>query len=121
MPQILAPGFELFRCLAKAFPQQDERVPQPMGRIVRQASATEGASENLPDRLGRRPMPAPARPAERSGLSPPRLRCGEKWVLRPPKQFGGQVLDPVLRISSPTGKKLVVKVLPNLVATSRAS
>src|SRR5262249_7240167 len=57
MAEILAPSLELFRGLAQALAEHDERVPQSMGWKIRQMGGCKGATEDLPDRISGRPVP----------------------------------------------------------------
>lgn len=58
MREILAPGFELFRCDADLFAERAERLPETMGVEVRQFNSLEGLAENPPDRRGTTPAHA---------------------------------------------------------------
>jgi hypothetical protein len=125
MPQVLAPRLELFRSLADLLAELDKGVSETMRVEIREAGTDRGLAKDLPNGRGIAPVLS-GQPC-RSKLSIRAQRNArhrkERIIIAP--SFSSRRKDThsstIPCTSSPTGKKKVLKVLPNFVFTSRAS
>jgi hypothetical protein len=116
VPEVLAPGLELFRRSTKAFTELRQRLAKRVRIGIRKVGAGESLLEDRSDRRGIRPMQAgKAAYLELVILVLNDLGCGKQGIDRAEKPLGGEVSDPICNDLTN------VKVLENFVCTSRAS
>jgi hypothetical protein len=109
--QVLRPGLEGFRRLAKRLPQKGECVPEAVRVEISQAASREGILEDHSDSTGAAPvLQASPTASNLRHPVPPTLVAGKS---------GSSTTTAA--ISSPTGKNVVENDLENLVLTCRAS